>query len=126
MDVVERILRYAAVALSLVVLAGWGWFAINETSTASASTAAELADQPTTPSGVPAPAPDGETLRASSHGRLHELVDDANDVVLKPFASIGGGSSNVWVRLSVPAVLALLVYGLGLSTLARTAQGRLA
>jgi hypothetical protein len=123
MDVVERALRYAAIAFSLVVLAGWGWFAVNETSTASATTAAQLANQQATQSADPDP--DQEQLREQAHGRVHEAIDDANDVLLKPFASIAGDSSDKWVRRTVPAILALLVYGLGLSTLARFAQGRL-
>ena len=55
---------------------------------------------------------------------MHEWVDDANDVLLKPFASIADSSSSKWVRRTVPALLALIVYGLGFGMLARVAAGR--
>jgi hypothetical protein len=120
--VIERVLRLAAVTCSLLVIAGWGWFAIDEAGTASANTQAEIAGQQA--SRAPSPDPDEERDREKVNSSLHEVIDDANDVLLKPFASISENSDSKWVRRSVPALLALILYGFGLGLLARVAAGR--
>jgi hypothetical protein len=120
--VIERVLRLAAIACSLLVIAGWGWFVIDETGTASANTQAEIAGQQA--SRAPSPDPDQERDREKVNSSLHEVVDDANDVLLKPFASITENNDSKWVRRSVPALLALILYGFGLGLLARVAAGR--
>jgi hypothetical protein len=122
MRVIERALRFAAVLCSLLVVAGWGWFAIDETSAASKNTQAEIAGQQA--ARTASPDPDQERDREQVNSRVHEWVDDANDVLLRPFSSIADGSSSKWVRRSVPALLALIVYGFGLGLLARVAAGR--
>jgi hypothetical protein len=122
MRVIERALRFAAVICSLLVVAGWGWFAIDETNAASKNTQAEIAGQQA--SRTASPDPDQERDRERVNSRVHEWIDDANDVLLKPFSSIADGSSSKWVRRTVPAALALLVYGFGLGLLARVAAGR--
>lgn len=122
MRVIERALRLAAIACSLLVIAGWGWFVIDEAGTASANTQAEIAGQRATR--AVSPDPDQERVRERVNTPLHEMVDDANDVLLKPFASLTENSTSKWVRRSVPALLALIVYGFGLGLLARVAAGR--
>lgn len=120
--VIERALRFAAIACSLLVVLGWGWFAVEETRAASEQSQAEIAGQAA--SRTASPDPDQERAREKVNSKAHEVVDDANDVLLKPFSSIADGSSSKWVRRSVPAILALLVYGFGLGLLARVAAGR--
>jgi hypothetical protein len=120
--VIERALRFAAVACSLLVIAGWGWFVIDETRAASEQTTAEIAGQQA--SRTASPDPDQEAAREQVNSRVHEWIDDANDVLLKPFAPLTEDSASKWVRRSVPAVLALIVYGFGLGLLARVAAGR--
>lgn|SRR3954468_16378166 len=122
MRVIERALRLAAVICSLVVVAGWGWFAIDETSAASKNTQAEIAGQAA--ARTASPDPDAERDREKVNSRAHEWVDDANDVLLRPFSWAGESSSSKWVRRSFPALLALIVYGFGLGLLARVAAGR--
>lgn len=119
----ERLLRLAAIVCSLFVLVGWGWFALDETSAASQGSAQEILGQDATRTAVPDARQ--ERAREATDGRVREGVDDVNDVLLRPFAALADGSGSAWVRRSVPAVLALLVYGLGLSMLARYATGRL-
>jgi hypothetical protein len=122
MRVLERALRLAAVICSLLVLVAWGWFAADETGAASRSTQAQIAGQAA--ARTVDPDPDQERQREQVNGTVHEYVDDANDVLLRPFAGLTAGSSSKWVRRSVPALLALLVYGFGLGLLARFAAGR--
>jgi hypothetical protein len=120
--VLERALRIAAVVCSLLVVVGWGWFAADQTNAASKDTQAEIAGQ--TAGQFADPDPDTERARERAHGKVHEAVDDANDVLLRPFAAVTEGSSSKWVRRSIPALLALVVYGFGLGLLARFAAGR--
>jgi hypothetical protein len=71
----------------------------------------------------PAPAANTERERERRHGAIRESIDDANDVLLKPFAGVVH-SSDAWVERIVPGVLALLVYGLGLGILANAMPRR--
>ena len=64
-----------------------------------------------------APTPGEEAARERRNGGARELIDDANDVLLAPFANLID-SDNGWVHHGVPAVLALLLYGVGLGLLA--------
>ena len=48
---------------------------------------------------------------------MREAIDDANDVLLRPFAGLVD-SDSAWVNHGMPAVLALLIYGFGLGMLA--------
>jgi hypothetical protein len=121
MRVLEKALRLAAVICSLLVVAGWGWFAASETNAASKSTQAEIAG--VAAARTPDPDPDQERAREKVNGPVHEAVDDANDVLLRPFAAVASGSSSKWVRRTIPALLALVVYGFGLGLLARFAAG---
>ncbi len=120
--VLEGPLRLLSIVLSGVVLLGWVLFAITTTGEASRQTAAEVAGRQA--ASRPDPSPDQERAREAAHGTVREGIDDLNDILLSPFADVGAGSESRWVRRTIPAVLALLVYGLGLGFLARFAQGR--
>jgi hypothetical protein len=120
--VIERALRLAAIVCSLLVILGWGWFAIDETSAASQQSQDEIAGQQA--ARTASPDPDQEQDREQVNSKAHEVVDDANDVLLRPFSPLTEDSSSKWVRRTIPAVLALVVYGFGLGLLARVAAGR--
>jgi hypothetical protein len=45
-------------------------------------------------------------------------------VLLSPFAGLTDSSKSKWVRRSIPALIALLIYGFGGGYLARFASGR--
>jgi hypothetical protein len=64
-----------------------------------------------------APSPEEESARERKNGSVREVVDDANDVLLAPFASLID-SDSAWVNHGVPALLGLLLYGLCLGMLA--------
>ncbi len=120
--VLEGPLRLLSIVLSGIVLLGWVLFAVTTTGEASRQTAAEVAGRQA--SSRPDPSPEQERDREAANGTVREAIDDANDILLAPFADVGAGSESRWVRRTVPAVLALLVYGLGLGFLARFSQGR--
>jgi hypothetical protein len=120
--VLERPLRMAAIALSFFVATSWLLFAIGESKAASDLTQQELAGRQATSDADPSP--DQERAREKAHSSVHEFIDDVNDVLLSPFAGIAGSASNKWVRRTVPAAIALFVYGFGLAYLARYATGR--
>ncbi len=59
-----------------------------------------------------------ERQRESHHTKAREIIDDVDDVILRPFAATLS-TDNVWVKRGVPTFLGLLVYGLLLLYLAR-------
>lgn len=119
---IERVLRFAAIACSLFLIGGFAWFAADEAGAASKQSQAEIAGQQA--SRTASPDPDQERDREKVNSQAHEAVDDVNDVLLKPFAAIAADSDSKWTRRLIPAVLALIVYGFGLGLLARVAAGR--
>jgi hypothetical protein len=113
-------IRLLAILTSGIVLLGFAFFAIDEMNRGSQNQQNALeselraeADNPT----VIAPSPREEMLREQRNGDFRELIDDANDVLLKPFAHVAD-SDNVWVQNGVPTLLGLLLYGLLLGLLA--------
>jgi hypothetical protein len=114
----EKLIRFVAYAASLLVLAGFAAFAVDQLSSASKRTQDEL-------SGINSPSPTGrqEKTRERRHTKVREVIDDANDVLLAPVAWISDGSGNAWVRRGIPALLALALYGFGLGMVARFSHG---
>jgi hypothetical protein len=119
---VEGLLRLMAVTASAIALVSFGLFAIDETRNASNESVAAVAGLQATRAADPTASE--ERAREKAHGRVHEAIDDADDVLVKPFAPIVAGSSSSWVRRGLPTFLAVLLYGFGLSFLARFARGR--
>ncbi len=103
-------IRYLAIAISAVVMLGFVIFAVDETDKGSKSQQAKLERELT-------PNAKQEAVREKEHGPVREVVDDANDVLLAPFTGLVD-SDNAWVNHGIPALLALLVYGVGLGFLA--------
>ena len=54
-----------------------------------------------------------EKAREREHGKFREAIDDANDVLSKPFAWITEDSSSLWVQRGVTVVLGVVIFGLG-------------
>ena len=120
---VERVLRSLAIALSLIVAAGFVLFAMDDFDRASNSSRSRIMGDPSAAD----PTPAGERAREARNSKGREYIDDANDVLLKPFAGVSENASSRWVRRGVPALLGLLTYGLLLGFLSRyTKGGRLA
>jgi hypothetical protein len=112
--------RLVAILASGIVLLGFAFFAVDEMERGS-QTQQNLIDRETRgaeydPTPI-APTPGQEAAREKVNGSLHELIDDANDVLLQPFTNLVD-SNDRWVSHGVPAILALLLYGLCLGMLA--------
>jgi hypothetical protein len=114
------LVRLVAIFCSGLVILGFAYFATDELDRGSKTQQGKLDRElsgevgDTTPI---APSPAQEAAREKVNGGFREAVDDANDVLLGPFTSLID-SNDRWVGHGVPAVLALLLYGLGLGTLA--------
>jgi hypothetical protein len=117
--VLERVLRIAAMLVSVVIVLSFVLFAIDELNGASQRNEAKLAQDLEAN-----PAPAVERQREKDHGTIREAIDDANDVVVSPFQGITSSNDSLWVQRGVPALLALLVFGFGLGFLARYTRGR--
>jgi hypothetical protein len=118
--VLERLLRTLAIVLSLIIAAGFVLFAVDDFDRASSSSRNRITQDPS----AAAPTPAGEREREMRNSKVREYIDDANDVLLKPFASVSENSDSRWVRRGVPALLGLLVYGFLLGFLARYTKAR--
>jgi hypothetical protein len=116
--VLERIVRRLSIVLSLIVATGFVLFAVDDFDRASDASRSRLGGQPDAID----PTPRDERERERLHGPVREVVDDANDVLLRPFAGVADTADSRWVRRGIPALLGLLVYGALLSFAARYAK----
>ena len=115
----ERLLRFLAVTLSLIVAVGFVLFAVDDLERASDARRSQISGDPTAVD----PTPAGERERERRHGALREAVDDANDVLLGPVAGVAKNADSRWLRRGVPALLGLLACGVVLGFAARYARG---
>ncbi len=112
--------RLVAILASGFVLLGFAFFAVDEMERGS-QTQQNLLDRETKgaeydPAPI-APTPGQEAAREQVNSSVHEIVDDVNDVLLNPFTGLVD-TNDRWVAHGVPAILALLLYGLCLGMLA--------
>jgi hypothetical protein len=107
------LLRIVAIVSCAIVAIGFIAFASDEASQGSSKQVQAIQRA----MDDPAPSASAEQARQKRHGKVRETIDDANDLLLKPFAGVVD-SNDTWVRRIVPTVLALLAYGLGLTLLA--------
>jgi hypothetical protein len=120
--VLETLLRTAAVAACAIVLLSFALFALDETRNAANASAAAVAGLNATRTSNPTARQ--ERARERAHTRVREVIDDADDILVTPFAPVTANASSAWVSRGVPTLLALFVYGFGLSFLARFTRGR--
>jgi hypothetical protein len=114
------LVRLLAIVCSGLVLLGFAFFATDELDRGSKTQQGKLDRELSGEVGDPAPiapTPVQEAARERVNGKFREGVDDINDVLLGPFTKLVD-SNDRWVSHGVPALLALLLYGLGLGTLA--------
>ena len=112
--VISRVLRLTAFACCALVVASFAMFARDQMAGASQHQQTELVAgaHPTAASSTPV-----------KHAQPRRAIDDAAKVLTKPFDAIVQ-SNNAWVKRGLPALFALLAYGLGLGYLARFSAAR--
>lgn len=112
---IVRLLRFASIAICLIVAASFLIFALNQTSSASGHQR-EVLGETVTP----------ENASAKPHeNSIHKGIDEASETLTSPFSGIVSASSSEWGSRAVQLILALLVYGFGLGYLARLVRVRL-
>ncbi|HYB31316.1 MAG TPA: hypothetical protein VEF89_32305 [Solirubrobacteraceae bacterium] len=112
--VISRGIRLVSFVCCLLVVLSFAMFALNQAAGASAHQQTELASGSNT---VPTPA-----APSKPHAQPRRFIDGAANDLTAPFDAIVR-SSNAWVTHGLPAVFALVVYGLGLGYLARYSAG---
>lgn len=118
MTALQSLLRLASTIACAIVLVSFGLFAIDQAKGESKRQADKVA-------GIddPSPSAENERQREKAHGAVREAIDDADDVLVEPFAGIVT-SGSVWAKRGVATLLALLVYGLILRILIGYLPGR--
>lgn len=119
-------IRSIAILATGIVLLGFALFAVDEMDRGSQNQQNALASELESPSESPSvisPDPREERMREQRNGDFREAIDDANDVLLAPFADLVD-SENAWVANGVPTILGLLVYGLLLGLVANMLPNR--
>jgi hypothetical protein len=114
------VIRLVGIACAALVLLGFAFFATDEMGRGSQNQQNALASELQSTDDPPpvAPSPEEEAQRERVNGAFREGVEDVNDVLIGPFATLVDGSSNSWVTHGVPALLGLLLYGFCLGMLA--------
>ena len=112
---IQRLLLWASTLCTAIVVLSFGMFALEQANAGSAQQqkVIETLDRP-------APTAQTERKRARKHTKTREAIDDANDVLVRPFTGVTS-SSNIWAERGFPALLAFLTYGLLLRILANYA-----
>jgi len=115
------VIRLIGIVCSALVLLAFAFFATDEMGRGSQNQQNALNAELTSTKELPpvAPSPEQEAMRERANGKFREAIEDANDVLLGPFAGVVESSDNTWVKHGVPALLGLLLYGLCLGMLAR-------
>jgi hypothetical protein len=114
-SVLSRLFRFTAFACCALVVASFAMFARDQMAGASAHQQTELVAGPNASSAAGA--------QSTHHAQPRRFIDSAAHALTTPFAAIIE-SSNQWVKHGLPALLAVLVYGIGLGYLARYAAVR--
>jgi hypothetical protein len=112
--VISRTLRLAAFLCCALIVLSFAMFARDQMAGASAHQQTELV------AGASATA--GSAAATKQHAQPRRFIDNAAKVLTSPFDAIVQ-SSNAWVKHGLPAVFAMVVYGLGLGYLARYSSG---
>jgi hypothetical protein len=88
----EGLLRTAAFVASAIVLVSFGLFAIDETRDASNRSVAGIAGLEATRAADPTASE--ERARERAHSKAREVIDDADDILVTPFAPVTADSSS--------------------------------
>ena len=121
---IANIIRWASIFCSSVIVLSFLFFAVEQTSNASENSVRQITGEANVKAEsitkLPNPPAKVEEAREKENSGFHEFIDDVDDILLSPFTGITN-STNIWVRRIVPAIIGLLLYGLGGMYLARAA-----
>ncbi len=109
-----RLLRLASLVICTIVIVSFAIFAIDQTKSASAHQTAAISERDN----------GGSTGKPARESSTHKDIDEAAEQLTSPFAGVVSGSSSEWLIRGVKLLLALVVYGFGLSFLARVLRVR--
>jgi hypothetical protein len=111
---IAHLLRFASIAICLIVAASFLVFAVNQTNSASGHQR-EVLGETVTPQNAPA---------KPHESSIHKGLDEASETLTSPFSGIVSATQSEWGNRAVQLILALLVYGFGLGYLARLVRVR--
>ena len=114
---IQSILRYASIAITAVLVLSFVMFVTDQSDTATAHEVATLNSE-NGPGTTPAPAAPAPKLPAKQHGEPRKTIDNVAGKLTQPFDGLVSSSKSRWVRKGVPTMIALLLFGFGLSVLA--------
>jgi hypothetical protein len=113
---IAKLLRLASFVICLIVIASFVLFVVNKTSNASKQQTEAIVVGPTSAAANRKP--------AGHQSSVHKAIDEASQKLTSPFAGVVSGSTSEWVIHGVKLLLALAVYGFGLSFVARAIRIR--
>ena len=123
---IARLVTWASTIAAVVVLASFAMFAVDQAQNGSKHQVSKLAGElgPTSAVNVNQadPSPKTERQREKMHGQVREALDDADDVLIKPFTGVVD-SNSIWAQRGIPALLAFLLFGVGLRMVAAYLPG---
>jgi hypothetical protein len=125
---IARIALWVSTLASLVILASFAMFAVDQARDGSKQQVAKLGGALEPPTNASTnvnqadPSARAERVRERKHGQVREVIDDADDVLVSPFAGIVS-SKSIWAQRGVPSLIALLLFGFGLRLLASYLPG---
>ena len=132
---IATVLRWLSLIATAILIASFGMFVIDQTRDGSnqqiaalnadaAGTAKATSSDASQNINAADPSDAVKRVRAKRHSALREKIDEANDVLVKPFTGIVAGSKSIWVERGIPTLLALLLFGFGGRLLANYAGAR--
>jgi hypothetical protein len=125
---IARIVTWVSTLASLVLVVSFAMFAIDQARNSSEQQVRKLGIELGSSSNASTnvnradPSPRTEREREKRHGDVREAIDDVDDVLISPFAGIVD-SKDIWVQRGVPALIAFLLFGVGLRVLAAYLPG---
>jgi hypothetical protein len=125
---IARLVTWVSTLASLVLVVSFAMFAIDQARDGSKQQVAKLGVELGSTSNASAnvnqadPSARTERAREKRHGTVRETIDDVDDVLISPFAGVVD-SKDIWVQRGVPALIAFLLFGVGLRVLAAYLPG---
>jgi len=117
-----RLLRFASIAICLIVIASFITFAADEAKTASGHQQELLGAAPKQV--AIAGSAQATSAPAAHKSTLHRTIDEASSELTSPFSSVLSAASGEWAIRGFKLIAALIVYGFGLGYLARALRVR--